>query len=411
MSRLFIFSCLLSFMRFLDAGVTSIAQETRTTQSVLRLIADTIVQTTHFQFRDQQTGMPYRSPVDAPDSAKLQTDSPYGDWRYWNGVVNIALLKLGEVLHEPTYTQFPLKQLAYNFDNYQFFEKRYRGEGKWNYPFGQHFILEELDDCGAMGASVIEAYRLDPQNQYREYIDKAANHISKRQSRLNDSTLVRSFPRKWTIWADDLYMSISFLARMGEFSHDHRFLDDAALQVIRFHKYLFNKEKGLMVHCWYSDVDSPGIAYWGRANGWALLAQVDLLDCLPADHPQRSILLRLLRQHIDGLMRYQSSTGLWHQLLDKSDSYFETSCSAMFTYTIARAVNKGYLESRFTSIAKRGWEGVMSKIRPDGKVEGVCTGTGVGDNLEFYYTRPAPLNDVHGIGAILLAGAEMLRLK
>ena len=53
----------------------------------------------------------------------------------------------------------------------------------------------------------------------------------------------------------------------------------------------------------------------------------------------------------------------------------------------------------------------MSKIRPDGKVEGVCTGTGVGDNLEFYYTRPAPLNDVHGIGAILLAGAEMLRLK
>ena len=290
MFRLCIFLCLLICAGLLDTGSTSIAQEIRTTQSVLRQIADTIVQTIHFQFRDQRTGMFYHSPADAPDSAKLQPDSPYGDWRYWNGVLNVALFRLGEALHEPTYTQFPIKQLAYNFDNYQFFEKRYSGEGKWNYPFGQHFILEELDDCGAMGASVIEAYQLDPQNRYRAYIDEAANHISKRQSRLKDSTLVRSFPRKWTIWADDLYMSISFLARMGEFSHDRRFLDDAALQVIHFHKYLFNKEKGLMAHCWYSEVDSPGVAYWGRANGWALLAQVDLLDRLPANHPQSNIL-------------------------------------------------------------------------------------------------------------------------
>jgi rhamnogalacturonyl hydrolase YesR len=83
----------------------------------------------------------------------------------------------------------------------------------------------------------------------------------------------------------------------------------------------------------------------------------------------------------------------------------------MFTYAIARAVNKGYLEPRYVSIAKRGWEGVMSKIRADGKIEGVCTGTGIGDDLVFYYNRPAPLNDVHGIGVVLLAGAEVLQLK
>jgi rhamnogalacturonyl hydrolase YesR len=83
----------------------------------------------------------------------------------------------------------------------------------------------------------------------------------------------------------------------------------------------------------------------------------------------------------------------------------------MYTYTIARAVNKGYIEPRYASIAERGWEGVVSKIRSDGKVEGVCTGTGVSDDLVFYYHRPAPLNDVHGIGAVLLAGAEILQLK
>jgi len=118
-----------------------------------------------------------------------------------------------------------------------------------------------------------------------------------------------------------------------------------------------------------------------------------------------------LRRHILGIARYQGAEGFWHQLLDKTDSYLETSCSAMFTYTIARSVNKGYIEPRYASIARRGWEGVMTNIRPDGQVEGVCAGTSVSDDLVYYYRRPAPSNDVHGIGAVLLAGTEMLLLK
>jgi rhamnogalacturonyl hydrolase YesR len=390
---------------------SAIAKDTLKTEVVLRLVADTVVQSTLFQFIDQSTGKRYFSPADAQDSAQLRLESPYTDWRYWNGVLNIAMLNLGDVLKDSVYTKFSLKNIVFSFDNYKYFKNKYKGEEKWNYPFGQCFIMEELDDCGTMGASVIEASRLAPQDRYRVYIDQAAAHILTKQNRLKDRTLVRSFPRKWTLWADDLYMSVSFLARMGEFSQDRRYFDDACLQVINFYKYLFNQEKELMAHCWYSDIERPGVAFWGRANGWAMLAEVDLLDRLPANHPQRSTLIKLLHQHIEGIVRYQSEAGLWHQLLDKTDSYLETSCSAMFTYTIARAVNKGYIEFRYASIARRGWEGVMSKIHSDGKVEGVCTGTGIGDNLEFYYNRPAPLNDVHGIGTVLLAGAEVLQLS
>lgn len=83
----------------------------------------------------------------------------------------------------------------------------------------------------------------------------------------------------------------------------------------------------------------------------------------------------------------------------------------MFTYAIARSVNKGYIEPRYASIAQRGWEGVMSRIRTDGRIEGVCAGTGISDDLVFYYHRPTPLNDSHGIGAVLLAGTEILRMK
>jgi hypothetical protein len=34
----------------------------------------------------------------------------------------------------------------------------------------------------------------------------------------------------------------------------------------------------------------------------------------------------------------------------------------------------------------------------------------VSDSLADYYRRPTPLNDVHGIGAVLLAGTEILHL-
>jgi unsaturated rhamnogalacturonyl hydrolase len=385
-------------------------QDTSVTISKIRAVADAVLRDATFRFVDRQGGRTFKSTDEAPVNANIQLESPYTDWRYWNGVLNIAMIRTGEVLRENVYRDFPLKNIAFSFDNYQYFEKKYKSEGKWNSPFGQRFIMEELDDCGAMGASVIEVFRRDPQRRYREYTDQAAAHILTRQSRLPDGTLARSFPQKWTLWSDDLYMSISFLARMGELTGEAKYFDDAATQVIHFQKYLFDTTMGLMHHCWYSDVQRPGVAFWGRANGWALLAQVDLLDRLPKNYAKRAQLLDILRQHILGIARYQGAEGLWHQLLDKADSYLETSCSAMFTYVIARAVNKGYIEPRYASIARRGWEGVMTKIRADGQVEGVCSGTSVSDDLVYYYRRPAPLNDVHGIGAVLLAGSEILQM-
>jgi len=389
------------------------AAEKVSSEKVIRKIADNVLKDANFNFIDQESGKRYFSAADAPPGARLVPESRYNDWRYWNGVLNIAMLRLGEVLKEPTYTEFAVRNVAFSFDNYAYFEKRYANENKWEYPFGQFFMMEELDDCGAMGASVIEIMRLDPQERYLKYIDRAATHILTRQSRLEDGTLVRTFPRKYTLWADDLYMANSFLCRMGkvtERSWQTVGIDDATRQVINFHKYLFDQEMGLMYHNWYSDTGKPGVAFWGRANGWAVLAQVELLDQLPADYPQRDTLLALFRRHIDGIIPYQDSTGLWHQLLDKPDSFLETSCTAMFTYAIARAVNQGYLEPSYKSFALKGWQGVLTKIRPDGQVEGICTGTSTSDDLSDYYTRPTPLNDGHGIGTVLMAGTEIIQL-
>ena len=386
------------------------AQSTRDIERVLRTIADSVVHGATFQFVDTSTGRRYDRTGDAPEQARLTLASRYNDWRYWNGVLNVAMLQLAKVVSEPRYAAFARRNVAFAFDEVPYFERRHTNEDKWNYPFGQHIVMAELDDYGSMGASVIDVYASERDARYRAYVDKAAAYITSQQGRLDDGTLVRSFPRRWTLWADDLYMSVSFLARLAVLTGDRRYFDDAARQVINFHRYLFDERAGLMSHDWYSDVRQRGVAFWGRANGWAVVAQVELLERLPADHPQRGTLLTLLRRHLVGLERYQSPTGLWHQLIDHDDSYLETSSTAMFTYAFARAVNRGWIEPRYASVARRGWQGVASRVRPDGQIEGICAGTGVSDSLRFYYERPTPLNDVHGIGTVLLAGGEMLRL-
>lgn len=395
---------------FFPSNSEIFSQDTSAAEQKLRLVADAVLKDASFQFVDQE-GNIFESTEEAPEGSNLYLKSAYNDWRYWNGVLNIAMIKIGKVLNEKKYTGFAVKNVAFNFNNYKYFEEKHRGENKWSYPFGQKFILEELDDGGAMGAGVIEVYKMDKQQKYLEYINEVANHMMNKQSRLNDGTFVRGFPHEWTLWADDLYMGLSFISRMGVLTGEEKYFDDAAEQVINFHKYLFDEEKGLMTHCWYSDLKQRNAAYWGRANGWAAVAQVDLLDNLPENHPQKDTLISLLQRHVLGLSKYQGPEGLWHQLLDKADSYYETSCTAMFTYAVARAVNKGYIDKRYSSIAERGWEGVMTKINSKGEVEGVCTGTVVSNDLVYYYKRPAPLNDVHGLGTIILAGAEVLKLK
>ena len=69
------------------------------------------------------------------------------------------------------------------------------------------------------------------------------------------------------------------------------------------------------------------------------------------------------------------------------------------------------LDDEYREMAFSGWEGLKTRITDSGIIEGVCTGTIVYDDLQPYYDRPTPLNDIHGIGAVLLAGIEIARLQ
>jgi rhamnogalacturonyl hydrolase YesR len=198
---------------------------------------------------------------------------------------------------------------------------------------------------------------------------------------------------------------------MGKITGDAKYFDDAIKQVENFNKYLYDPMTGLFFHNYYHDVQMNGVGHWGRANGWLAMAQVQLLNELPANHPKRAELIKLLLRQIVNYSRYQDKSGLWHQLLDRPDSYLETSATAMFTYAVAHAVNEGWINARYISIANDGWRGLISKVTADGQLQDVCIGTNMEEDISFYYTRPTELNDPHGHGAFLLAGTEMIRYE
>jgi rhamnogalacturonyl hydrolase YesR len=97
---------------------------------------------------------------------------------------------------------------------------------------------------------------------------------------------------------------------------------------------------------------------------------------------------------------------LWHQLIDRNDSYLETSATAIFTYCIAHGINKGWIDARaFGPAAALGWNAVQTKVNELGQVEGTCVGTGMAFDPAFYYHRPVNVAAAHGYGPVILAGA------
>lgn len=378
-------------------------------ESVLRNVTGNIVKNTTFRIINVKTNETYENSTDLPVAPGYKVESSYNEWRYWNGVLNIGFLMLGEELNDPQYTEYAKKNVSFVFDHDAYFKKSYEAK-TGNTGMDQKFRMALLDDCGAMGAGVLDVYSIDPQARYREYIDKAANYIMNEEKRLEDGTFCRAVPYEMTVWGDDLYMSVPFLARMGKLTGEQKYFDEAARQVILFNKHLWDEHKQLYYHGWYDDIQQNGVAFWGRCNGWIIMAQVELLKLIPDNHPQKQELIRLLTQQIVALNRYQDVSGLWHQLIDKENTYLETSSSAIYTYAIAAAINEGWLDARYSHVATRGWEGVVGRILADGQVEGIGAGTGISSANYYYATRPTPINDIHGLGAILLAGAEVMKL-
>ena len=270
---------------------------------------------------------------------------------------------------------------------------------------------EALDDAGAMCSAMIKAKMEKVEFNGQSSIDRYFDFIMNKEYRLTDGIFARNRPQKNTVWLDDMFMGVPVIANMGKLTGETKYYDEAIKQILLFADRMFIPEKGLYRHGWVEAMDPHPSFHWGRANGWALLAKVEVLDAIPEGYPGREKVLALLQTHIKGLSALQSSEGLWHQLLDRNDSYLETSASAIYVYCMAKAINEGWIDMlAYGSQTILGWHGVTTKVNERGEIEGTCVGTGMAFDPAFYYYRPVNVAAGHGYGPFIFAGAEVYRL-
>lgn len=323
------------------------------------------------------------------------------------GVTYAGMLLAAEATGKKEYADYANKRIKLIAD----LAENFKSENVQDSPIRTVLKPHALDDAGALCAAFIKAKKAGLNANVDPVINNFIKYISEKEYRLKDGTLARNRPQNNTLWLDDMFMSVPALAQMGSYTGEKKYFDDAVKQVNQFSERMFNSQKGIYMHGWVESMQTHPEFHWARANGWAVMTMVELLEVLPKNHPGYPQVLAQLQKHIAGLMQYQDGTGFWHQLLDRNDSYLETSATAIYAYSIARAINRGYVDKlAYAPAVLLAWNAVASKVNEKGQVEGTCVGTGMAFDPAFYYYRPINLFAAHGYGPVLLAGAEIITL-
>jgi rhamnogalacturonyl hydrolase YesR len=146
--------------------------------------------------------------------------------------------------------------------------------------------------------------------------------------------------------------------------------------------------------------------FWGRGNAWVLAGLARTLQWLPADHPSRNRYVALFRDMAQALLPMQQQDGFWRSsLLDlQLQSSGESSGTALFTYALAWGVNEGLLSAGdYMPAVLRAWAALCGAVTEEGRlgwVQPEAREPGIARRFDW---------ETYGSGALLLAGAELLR--
>ena len=246
-----------------------------------------------------------------------------------------------------------------------------------------------LDDV-EMGRAVLLVYRVTQQEKYY----KAAKFLEE-QLAVQPRTASGGYWHKQIypnqMWLDGAYMAEPFRAAYAATFQQPGDFDDIAKQLLLMDAKMRDAKTGLMRHGWDESKEmawadkSTGLSpeVWGRAMGWYAMALVDVLDWMPADHPQRGAVIAALSRTAAAAVKFQDvKTGLWWQVMDKggqAGNYPEASASCMFVYALAKGVRMGVLPPRYEENAVRGWAGVqLHFVKPNGTFSGTVKVAGLG---------------------------------
>jgi unsaturated rhamnogalacturonyl hydrolase len=338
-------------------------------------------------------------------------------WDYTAGLFTLSLLKLNERLPTPAYVEFSADTI-----------------GSFIAPDGniQGYKLDEYNiDNIAPGKTVLALYQLTKDERYKKCADLLCKQLVT-HPRTSEGGFWHKQRYPWQMWLDGLFMGAPFYAEhVKMFRGPAADYDDVVKQFRLIDAHLYDAKSGLYYHGWdekrqqdwANKTTGASPNFWGRAEGWWAMAQVDVLDFLPKNHPGRAEIIALIQKTSAGIVKHQdAASGLWWQVMDRGGepgNYLEATASAMFVYSMAKAVNRGYLSRDYIPAILKGYEGIITRlIKTDGSgkisLTRCCSVAGLGygrdGSYEYYLREPVIDNDLKGVGPFILAGIELQKL-
>lgn len=279
------------------------------------------------------------------------------------------------------------------------------------------------------GRILLLLYKVTGQDKYMKAAALLRNQLET-QPRTSDGGFWHKKIYPSQMWLDGLYMAEPFYAEYAATFHEESAFDDIAKQFVLMELHSRDSRTGLLYHGWdeskkqrwANQTTGRSPNFWGRAMGWYAMALVDTLDQFPEHHPQRPALLAILKRLATAVERYQDKkSGLWYQVLDKGGAkgnYLEASAACMFVYALAKGVRQGYLPASYLAVARKGYQGILTRFIETAtgggvNLNGTVSVAGLGGNpyrdgsYEYYLSEKVVTNDPKGVGAFLLASVEM----
>lgn len=231
------------------------------------------------------------------------------------------------------------------------------------------------------------------------------------------------------VWLDGVYMGTPFLVEYAARYNRPQDFADVVNQITMAARHTYDPANGLYRHAcdvskqmfWADPETGQSKHSWGRALGWYAMAIVDALDFIPENQPSRDEVLDILNNIATQLKKIQDKkTGLWYQVLDKSGAkgnYLESSCSAMFIYSLFKAVRMGYIDASYRDLAEKAFKGFIKEFveyDKDGlmNITRACAVAGLGGKenrsgtFEYYINEQIRANDPKVVGPFIMAVLE-----
>lgn len=351
-----------------------------------------------------------------PDPAQLSITSP-GNWSYEYGFFLNGTMAWYEKTKKTDYHNY-VKQWADRYidangalDTTQYNVKEYR-----------------LDDI-LPGRLFISLYKITGEEKYKHAAALLENHLL-HQPKTNDGGYWHKQIYPYQMWLDGIYMGDVFAMQYASVFNKPQMIDESIHQIKLIAQHCTDSKTGLLFHGWdesknkvWADPKTgTSQEFWGRGIGWYLMALIDCLDYIAANHPERKNIETIYKNLTQAILKYQDKkTGLWFQIINKGDSHdnwIETSCSAMFVYAIAKGSNKGILDKTFYATAKKAFSSLVAQhvyFTADGtlymdqtvKVATLNPKVSKGD-YPYYIGLERRVNDYKGLAALLYASMEIM---